>query len=59
MRFVEDQWNLGFDRTPGDLFRSYSEVTADEVTSGVAGLKLDYSYLLASTSGQENSLNNE
>jgi len=56
LRFVEDQWNLGFDRTPGDLFRSYSEVTADDVTAGVAGLKLDYSYLLASAaSGQENS----
>lgn len=47
LRFVEDQWNLGLDRTPEDLFRSYAGVTAEQVSSSVEGMQLDYSYLLA------------
>jgi predicted Zn-dependent peptidase len=47
VRFVEDQWNLGLDRTPADLFESYEGVTAEQVASSVEGMQLDYSYLLA------------
>ena len=45
--FVEDQWNLGLDRTPANLFESYEGVTAEQVASSVEGMQLDYSYLLA------------
>jgi len=49
MQFVEDQWNLGLNRTPKDLAEQYAAVTSDLVQSSVAGLQLDYSYLLAPT----------
>jgi hypothetical protein len=49
MQFVEDQWNLGLNRTPKDLAEQYATVTPDLVQSSVAGLQLDYSYLLAPT----------
>lgn len=49
MQFVEDQWNLGLNRTPQDLAEQYAAVTSDLVQSSVAGLQLDYSYLLAPT----------
>ena len=51
MRFVEDQWTLGLDRTPQDLLDGYLAVTADQVAASTAGLKLDYSYLLAPMNG--------
>ncbi|MCA8956034.1 MAG: insulinase family protein [Planctomycetes bacterium] len=47
MQFVEDQWNLGLDRTPEDLFRSYLEIDAAQVADSLSGIQLDFSYLLA------------
>lgn len=51
MQFVEDQWNLGLDRTPEDLARNYAAITSEIVQGSVDGLQLDYSFLLA-PSGQ-------
>jgi predicted Zn-dependent peptidase len=51
MRFVEDQWWLGLDRTPEDLFRGYQAVDGGQVAASTAGMQLDFSYLLAPSSG--------
>lgn len=47
MRYVEDQWNLGYDRTPQDLFEGYRSMTAEQVARSVEDMQLDFSYLLA------------
>lgn len=49
MQFVEDQWNLGLDRTPAALAAQYQVATAEIVQGSIGGLQLDYSYLLAPT----------
>jgi predicted Zn-dependent peptidase len=49
MQFVEDQWNLGLDRTPAQLFKSYQAIEPEQVARSVDGIALDYAYLLAPT----------
>ena len=45
--FTSEQWILGVDRTPDELFAQYREADRELVLRGAAGAWLDTSYLLA------------
>ncbi|MCA8942049.1 MAG: insulinase family protein, partial [Planctomycetes bacterium] len=47
MRFTNDQWLTGTDRTPAQVADLCSKATMEDVIAGGAGIWLDHSYLLS------------
>lgn len=51
MQFVEEQWVLGLDRTPQDLFQAYLAAGPEPVQAAAGDCELDFVYLLGGAEG--------